>query len=249
MASAAVLPNANGFISYLRVSSKSQGDSGLGLEAQRASVARFLSGGNCKLIQEVVEVESGKRNDRPKLAEALRLCRVYGCSLLVAKLDRLARNVHFISSLMESGCKFVAVDSPSANDMTIHILASVAQGEAEAISHRTRVALAALKDRGQQLGGLRSNSQGIHITGVPNSVKARQERAAKRSADLRKTIEMVIAENGSSMTLRQIAAVLNDRKIPTANTKRPGREWSAMQVQRVMKGQGNREAVKFRVKA
>jgi len=220
---------ANGqYISYLRVSTKSQGDSGLGLEGQRASVTRFLNGGSWNLIKEVVEVESGKRNDRPKLAEALRLCRVYGAQLLVAKLDRLARNVHFISSLMESGVKFTAVDMPQANDMTIHILAAVAQGEAKAISDRTKAALAAAKEDGTQLGGVRSNSASIHKVGVPKSIAARTAKAARRAADLVPVIEAIKAEGATS--LREIAAVLNERKIPTAR----GGEWSAVQVQRVI---------------
>jgi DNA invertase Pin-like site-specific DNA recombinase len=101
------------FVSYLRVSTARQGISGLGLEAQRESVANYLNGGS--LVKEVVEVESGKRNDRPAIAEALRLCRLHRATLIIAKLDRLARNVHFISSLMEAGVDFVAVDFPQAN--------------------------------------------------------------------------------------------------------------------------------------
>lgn len=220
------------FISYLRVSTKQQGDSGLGLEGQRAAVARFLNGGKWTLVQEVVEVESGKRNDRPKLAEALRLCRVYGATLLVAKLDRLARNVLFISSLMESGVKFVAVDMPEATDMTVHILASVAQGEAKAISDRTRTALAAAKERGTVLGGLRSNSGDIHTSGTLQSVKVRRAKAAARAVDLVPIIETIKAEGHES--LRQIAAQLNTKGIPTPR----GGEWSAVQVQRLLSRAG-----------
>jgi len=98
------------FVSYLRVSTARQGISGLGVEAQRESVANYLNGGKWSLVKEVVEVESGKRNDRPAIAEALRLCRLHRATLIIAKLDRLARNVHFISSLMEAGVDFVAVD-------------------------------------------------------------------------------------------------------------------------------------------
>ena len=112
---------ANGkFISYLRVSTARQGVSGLGLEAQRESVASYLNGGRWTLVSEVVEIESGKRNDRPAIAEALRLCRLHRATLIIAKLDRLARNVHFISSLMESGVEFVAVDFPQANRLRSH---------------------------------------------------------------------------------------------------------------------------------
>ncbi len=145
---------ANGkFVSYLRVSTTQQGISGLGLEAQRASIEGFLNGDKWTLVKEVVEVESGKRNDRTALAEALRICRLQKATLVIAKLDRLARNVHFISGLMESGVEFVAVDMPEANRFVVHIMAAVAEQEAEAISKRTKAALAAAKARGTQLGG------------------------------------------------------------------------------------------------
>src|ERR1700730_5347992 len=126
---------ANGkFISYLRVSTARQGASGLGLEAQREAVSRYLNGGKWQLVQEVVEVESGKRNDRPAIAEALRLSRLHKATLIIAKLDRLARNVHFISTLMEAGADFIACDFPEANRLTVHILAAVAEHEASCIS-------------------------------------------------------------------------------------------------------------------
>ncbi len=133
---------ANGkFVSYLRVSTARQDASGLGLEAQRTAVAGYLNGGDWTLIKEVVEVESGKRNDRPALASALQLCRKHKATLVIAKLDRLARNVAFISNLMEAGVEFVAVDMPQANRFMVHILAAVAEQEAEAISKRTKAAL------------------------------------------------------------------------------------------------------------
>jgi DNA invertase Pin-like site-specific DNA recombinase len=141
---------ANGkFISYLRVSTARQGVSGLGLEAQRECVASYFNGGRWTLVREVVEIESGKRNHRPAIAEALRLCRLHRATLIIAKLDRLARNVHVISSLMEFGVEFVAVDFPQANRLTVHILAAVAEHEATMISARTKAALAAAKARGR----------------------------------------------------------------------------------------------------
>jgi DNA invertase Pin-like site-specific DNA recombinase len=223
---------ANGrFISYLRVSTQRQGRSGLGLEAQREAVASHLNGGRWKLIQEFVEVESGKRSDRPKLAEALRLCRVHGATLIIAKLDRLARNVAFISNLMEAGVDFVAVDLPQANRLTVHIMAAMAEHEAAMISARTKAALAAAKARGTQLGGMRWNSSKIASKGRIASAKARQGAAQKRANDLLPMIEAIQAEGAQS--LRQIAAVLNERSIPTPR----GGSWSAMQVQRVMKAQ------------
>src|ERR1700686_138532 len=179
---------ANGkFISYLRVSTARQGVSGLGLEAQRESVASYLNGGRWSLVQEVVEVESGKRNDRPAIAEALRLCRLHRATLVIAKLDRLARNVHFISSLMESGVDFVAVDFPQANRLTVHILAAVAEHEASMISARTKAALAAAKARGTTLGGVRGNPgrmKALETKANAASIQARKAKVAKRTADL-----------------------------------------------------------------
>jgi DNA invertase Pin-like site-specific DNA recombinase len=142
------------FIAYYRVSTDRQGESGLGLEAQRAAVARFTHGAS--LLFEFQEIESGKRQtNRPQLIAALDQCRRHKATLVIAKLDRLARNVHFISGLMESGVDFVAVDMPQANRLTIHILAAVAEHEREAISQRTKAALGVAKQRGTQLGNPR----------------------------------------------------------------------------------------------
>jgi DNA invertase Pin-like site-specific DNA recombinase len=143
------------FVSYLRVSTARQGRSGLGLEAQRKAVADYLNGGDWKLLAEVVEVESGKLTDRPKLAEALRLCRVHNATLVIAKLDRLSRDAHFLLGLEKAGVDFVAADMPHANRLTVGIMAMVADEERRAISKRTKEALAAAKARGVRLGGIR----------------------------------------------------------------------------------------------
>jgi DNA invertase Pin-like site-specific DNA recombinase len=139
-------------VAYYRVSTAKQGASGLGLEAQQEAVRSYCSTGKWTMVDEVTEIESGKKNDRPALATALALCRVHGATLIIAKLDRLARNVHFISGLMESGVEFTAVDFPQANRLTVHILAAVAEHEAVLISQRTKAALAAAKARGVRLG-------------------------------------------------------------------------------------------------
>jgi len=221
---------ANGkFISYLRVSTQRQGKSGLGLEAQREAVAVYLNGGSWELIEEVVEVESGKRNDRPELARALSLCRVHGAKLLVAKLDRLARNVAFISALMEAGVDFEAVDLPQANRFTVHIMAAMAEHEAGAISTRTKAALAAAKARGTKLGGYRWAIQTVATKGNVESIKVRSAKATKRAADLFPVIGDL--KTNGAVSLHQIAAGLNDRGIRTAR----GGQWSAVQVQRVLK--------------
>jgi DNA invertase Pin-like site-specific DNA recombinase len=164
------------FVAYYRVSTDKQGRSGLGLEAQREAVRPYLNGGNWTLADEVTEIESGKRNDRPELDRALGLCRLYGATLVVAKLDRLARNVAFISKLMESGVEFVAVDFPQANRLTI--LAAVAEHEMAMISQRTKAALAAAKARGVQLGNPANLRNKIDGSARGNAAKA--ARAAKR---------------------------------------------------------------------
>jgi DNA invertase Pin-like site-specific DNA recombinase len=135
------------FVAYYRVSTERQGASGLGLEAQRAAVARFA--GSASLLAEFTEVESGKRHtSRPQLLAAIELCQQQKATLVIAKLDRLARNAHFIAGLLEAGVEFVAADMPQANRLTIHVLAAIAEHEREAISQRTRSALQAAKARG-----------------------------------------------------------------------------------------------------
>ena len=143
------------FIAYFRVSTDRQGKSGLGLEAQREAVMNYLNGGSWTLAAEYVEVESGKHSDRQQLAAALAACKKHRAKLVIAKLDRLSRNLAFIAALMESGVEFVAVDNPHANKLTVHILAAVAQHEREMISERTKAALQAAKARGKKLGNPR----------------------------------------------------------------------------------------------
>ena len=223
---------ANGkFISYLRVSTARQGASGLGLEAQREAVERYLNGGPWQLVQEIVEIESGKRNDRPAIAEALRLCRLHKATLVIAKLDRLARNVHFISSLMEAGVDFIACDFPEANRLTVHILAAVAEHEATMISARTKAALTAAKARGVALGGQRgkvSRMASMAAKGAKVSAKVRQEAAGKRRDDLLPVIAELKAKGAAS--LRALAEGLNAAGLTTAR----GGNWSATQVMRVL---------------
>jgi DNA invertase Pin-like site-specific DNA recombinase len=211
------------WISYLRVSTQAQGKSGLGLEAQRAAVEAFLNGGRWTLASEYVEVESGKRNDRPELAKALAACKRLKARLVVAKLDRLARNVHFVSGLMESGVDFVAADMPFANRLTVHILAAVAEHEREMISSRTKAALAAVKAKGKVLGG-------------PKLAEARLKghAANRKAADkFAANVKPIIAEIRSSgaTSLRKIAAALTARGVPTAR----GGQWDAMTVANVMR--------------
>jgi DNA invertase Pin-like site-specific DNA recombinase len=216
------------FVAYYRVSTAKQGASGLGLEAQEHAVQEYLNGGQWKLIQEFVEVESGRHNDRPELERALALCRVHNATLIIAKLDRLARNVNFISNLMESGVEFVAVDFPQANRLTVHILAAVAEYEAEMVSARTRAAFAAAKARGAKLGGNRGKlTPQLAIFAAKASGKVRKAKAQKRYAELLPVIEA--ARAAGMTTLRAIAAFLNEQEIVAPR----GGQWHAGSVRRV----------------
>jgi DNA invertase Pin-like site-specific DNA recombinase len=219
-------PHSGKFVSYLRVSTAQQGRSGLGLEAQRKAVADYLNGGRWKLVAEFVEVESGKRNDRPQLAAALAACRLHGARLVIAKLDRLSRNAAFLLNLRDAGVKFVAADMPDANEMTIGIMAVVAEAERKMISARTRAALAAAKAQGRKLGNPANLSNRKLGTLRANEVKAKK--AAGRAEDLAPVIADIQA--GGAVSLRQIAAALNARGIPAAR----GGRWSAVQVARVV---------------
>lgn len=216
------------FIAYYRVSTKRQGISGLGLDAQKGAVAGYLAEVHGQLVAEFCEIEHGTRrgNNRPVLAEAMKQCRIHRATLIIAKLDRLARSVHFVSGLMESGVEFVACDYPTANRLTIHIIAAMAEHEAQLISERTKVALAAAKRRGTILGGARDSS--TCRKGAKQSGKVRAEHAQRRAADLLPVIAAIKAEGSTS--LHQIAAGLNQRGIPAAR----GGMWSATQVSRTL---------------
>jgi DNA invertase Pin-like site-specific DNA recombinase len=219
------------WISYLRVSTGKQAKSGLGLEAQRAAVASFLNGG--KLVKEIVEVETGKTSDRPQLEAAFAACKLYGAKLLIAKLDRLSRDAHFLLGLEKAGIDFIACDMPFANRLTIGIMALMAEEEGRAISRRTKEALATAKKRGIKLGGQRRNANGrlMVITkkaaAMGRATLATQARA--RAAVIAPTIKELQATGAES--LRAIAKGLNDQGIPTA--KGEG-EWTASQVLRVL---------------
>jgi DNA invertase Pin-like site-specific DNA recombinase len=192
------------FLTYLRVSTDKQGVFGLGMEAQRQAVTRYAEGRGT-ILAEYVEVETGKRSDRPQLMAALAECRRYRATLIIAKLDRLARNVHFISGLMNSDVEFVAVDMPTANRLTIHILAAVAEHEREMISQRTKAALAAAKARGVKLGNPRA---------LEALVKAR---AARHVSVIPRDVEHLMSEwRADGLTLRSIAAKLNGLNITSA---------------------------------
>ena len=216
------------FVAYYRVNTARQGRSGLGLEAQRRAVTDFLNGGSWELMAEFVEVESGKADDRPQLEQALTTCELSGATLVVAKLDRLSRNLAFLAKLQESDARFIAADMPEATELTIHIMAAVAQAERKAISIRTKDALAAARARGVRLGGNRGNLEDLR-KGPAKSAEVRGGQAKERALKVRRQIEAITA-GGDGTSLRQIAARLNDRGI----TAPRGGKWHAAQVKAVL---------------
>ncbi len=157
------------FIAYYRVSTATQGRSGLGVEAQQAAVRAFLNGGSWKLLGEFTEVESGANNARPELGKALNACGLKGATLVIAKLDRLSRDAHFLLGLDKAGVDFVAADMPSANRMTVGIMAVVAEEERRMIAARTKAALAAAKARGRAVPRLTASWEQWRTRGRPTS--------------------------------------------------------------------------------
>jgi DNA invertase Pin-like site-specific DNA recombinase len=220
--------SSGNFVSYLRVSTARQGRSGLGLEAQRHAVNEFLNGGQWTLVSEHVEVESGRHNARPELQRALAACRLRGATLVVAKLDRLSRNAAFLLTLRDSNVEFIAADLPGATRLTVGILAMVAEQEAEAISSRTKAALAAAKRRGVVLGNPAHLDQRARLLGTKASARARTARASQRAMDLAPTIREL--RDGGAQSLRQLASGLNARGLATSR----GCEWTSIQVSRLL---------------
>jgi DNA invertase Pin-like site-specific DNA recombinase len=211
------------FVSYLRVSTAKQGASGLGLEAQRRAVETYLNGGAWRLLEEFVEIESGKNSDRPKLAAAFEACRLTGAKLVIAKLDRLSRDASFLLGLDRAGIEFVAADMPHANRLTVGILAVVADEERRMISARTKAALAEAKRRGVKLGGYQGGPAVDHAKGTAAQIRLADEFASR--------VRPLVSEmRGSGLSLNEIADRLNDRQIRTAR----GGTWKPTTVQRVL---------------
>jgi DNA invertase Pin-like site-specific DNA recombinase len=220
-------PSQSRFVAYLRVSTDKQGRSGLGLEAQRAAVERYVSGAHGRIVAEHVEIESGRKRDRPQLVAALADCRTRRGVLVIAKLDRLARNVAFISNLIEGGVEFVAADMPKVNRLTLHILAAVAEEEARMISARTKAALGAAKARGVQLGN-------PHLL-ARCPLMARQAREAHQAEARRRCLAVAPfldqARRAGAVTLWELAQALMDRGVPAP---RGGERWHPAQVRRIL---------------
>ena len=222
-------------VAYYRVSTKRQGESGLGLEGQQTAVQEFARRAGSELVTSYTEVESGKRSDRAELAKAIAHAKRSKATLVVAKLDRLARNVAFTSALMESGVDFVACDQPHANRLTIHILAAVAEHEAEMISQRTKAALSAAKVRGVKLGSARDGHwdgredrrRAGAKAGAIAATEARKRLADEAYADL---IDDLTAMRNDGLSFRAIADQLNGQ----GHTTRRGKPWNPMQVRNVL---------------
>jgi DNA invertase Pin-like site-specific DNA recombinase len=213
------------FVAYLRVSTSRQGQSGLGLEAQRHAVAQYLQGGVRTNCGEFIEVESGKGSNalarRPQLRMALDACKKHKATLVIAKLDRLARNVHFISGLLESGVEFVAADMPEANKVMLHMHAVMAEWERDQISARTKAALAAAKARGVRLG----------VAGRENLNRNAQARKGAADAFAGNLRGVMIGFRAAGMSQRAMVTELTTLGIRTPNG---GAGWSLIQVQRVL---------------
>lgn len=214
------------FVAYYRVSTKRQGQSGLGLEAQEKAVMDFLNGGEWQLIESFTEVESGKRDDRPELAKATKRCKLTGARLVIAKIDRLTRDPHFLWGLQKAGVDFVAADMPHANKLTVGIMALVAEQEREAISARTKAALAAAKERGVKLGNP-NGAKHLKQYGNQAAVAAIKAKAQERATDLQ---DKVLELQSTGLSVRGIAGELNRQAIMTAR----GGSWGPSSVHRLL---------------
>jgi DNA invertase Pin-like site-specific DNA recombinase len=224
-------------VAYYRVSTSKQGKSGLGLEAQQMAVAAYAAASGSEIIESFTEVESGKNNSRPELTDALELCEITGARLVIAKLDRLSRSVAFLSGLMESKVKFTACDNPEASELTIHILAAVAEAERKAISERTKAALRAAKQRGQVLGNpniAEARSARDKETSLKKATEARVSSSNLRAEKVMRVIAK--ARDEGCYTLQAIANYLNEN----TSIKTPrGSIWTRAAVNRVIKKSGS----------
>ncbi|ABK97910.1 recombinase family protein [Pelobacter propionicus] len=216
------------FVSYIRVSTAKQGASGLGLEAQKKVIYDYLNCGNWELIAEYIEIESGKIDNRIELNEALKRCQMTGATLIIAKLDRLSRDVHFISSIQKSNIEFVVCDMPFANKFSIHIFAALAEEERRMISERTKLALQSAKARGVKLGKNNLTIDGI-CKGSKNSLHVRIQKADKFANQVVPIIQEHIV---NKLSLNQIAHELNSASILTARGKVGA--WTARAVRNVL---------------
>ena len=215
------------YVAYYRVSTDKQGKSGLGLESQQLAVEQFVKHHGGEIIDVHTETESGKKDNRPELDKAIRRCLLTGATLIIAKLDRLSRDIAFIANLQKSKVDFTCCDMPEANTLTIGMMAVLAQYERELISERTKSGLAAAKARGTKLG-----NPGLHLVRNNDTTKATQaaaEKAEERNARVRELITEFETEAGKALSLRELAQQLNDAGYTTAR----GKTFTATQVSRI----------------
>jgi DNA invertase Pin-like site-specific DNA recombinase len=222
-------------IGYIRVSTAKQGISGLGLEAQLSAIDTFARQSGGEVIRMYREVESGRNNERPQLSAAIAHAKRARAKLVIAKLDRLARNVHFVSGLMETKVDFIALDIPNANPLTIHIMAAMAEAEAMAISARTKAALAAAKARGVLLGSARpgawSGKEDIRVAALVKARQAEAERRSRARREISAAVQAAMKMTAADATLSVIAAELNRQDHRTVT----GRPWTVFSVCRAIK--------------
>ena len=217
------------YVSYLRVSTGKQGRSGLGLEAQRAAVEVWLNGGRWKLVDEIIEIESGRSHrNRPELTRALEACRRYGAKLIISRLDRLSRDPVFLLSLRDAGIDFTALDLPDANRLTVGIMALVAEQEREAISHRTKVALAAAKRRGVKLGNPRPEETAHFRSRKAAAAAGKKGAVANQAAadGFAGLIRPLLVSELAGLSANAAAIELNRRGVQTARSG----SWTARSV-------------------
>lgn len=217
------------FVTYYRVSTDKQGRSGLGLEAQKKTVLDFIDGNKSEIVGEYVEIESGKRDDRPELQKAIRTCKLKKARLIVSKLDRLSRDLHFITELQRSGVQFTIAEMPEATELTVHIYAAMGQHERKEIGRRTKAALQAAKARGVKLGNP-CILRGERIPGSGNTTNANQIRISKADEFAQDIAEIIKEEIVPGQSLREIANDLNNMGYRTTRNK----EWLATSVKRII---------------
>src|ERR1700722_12044829 len=227
--------NAKTIVAYYRVSTRQQARSGLGILAQQDAIRRYVAANRCKVLAELTEVESGRNDGRPKLAEALWFCRVYDAKLVIARLDRLARSTAMIAGLMKSGVDFVAADMPLANRFTIHILAAVAEYEARLISERTKAAFAAAKARGRKFGNPKPETHRFSDAARKARVRAERERSKRRALDF---APLLCELRDRGQTIHEIA-----QHLTAIGVQRPrgGNAWGHNTVRRMFEHAGERK--------
>lgn len=216
------------YVAYYRVSTVKQGQSGLGLEAQKAAVVDYLKSNTGELVTEYTEIQSGSKNNRPELQAALRQCRLTGATLLIAKLDRLSRNRSFLMNVQDSSVQFVACDMPEANHFTVGLMACLADYERQLISERTTAALKAAKARGVKLGNPKLSE--VRCTDTKAATATRTSKAKQRNAEMLDIITEMRDASDNDLSLRDLTKMLNDAGYKTSR----GKKWHPTSVSRVL---------------